>query len=199
MTETQETHIDETPKIEDNLNPPKTIIENLDDDSSHINLANDTNNERNKKNMTKQQKKKFIIFAVIAILAGTLTGYGSSRLNKKANLGQGNVAQTAGEVSTIKVGDFFGVTDKDTFSDSTQGYLEKGGVDGEGSHRLLREGGESQTVALTSSVTDLDDFVGMEIKIWGETNKAQKSGWFMDVGRVEIVAIEAEAPLQSLD
>jgi hypothetical protein len=193
MIEVRKIDIDENTKIEDNLNPPNTIIENLDDEPKK------KNGKEDKHKMNKAQKKKFIIFAVIAILAGTLTGYGSSRLNKRTNLAEGNVAQVASEVSNIKVGDFFGVTDKDTFSDSAQGYLEKGGVDGEGSHRLLREGGESQTVALTSSVTDLDDFVGMEIKIWGETNKAQVSGWFMDVGRVEVIAIEAESPIQTLD
>jgi len=193
MIEVRKIDIDEKPKIEDNLNPPKTIIENLDDDLTNI------NNKQDKNQMNKNQKKKFIIFAVVAILTGILTGYGSSRLNKNPNLSNGNVAQLASEVDTIKVGDFFGITDKDTFSDSAQGYLEKGGVDGEGSHRLFREGGESQTVALTSSVTDLDDFVGMEIRVWGETNKAQVSGWFMDVGRVEIIAVEAESPIQTLD
>jgi hypothetical protein len=193
MIEVRKIDIDENQKIDDNLNPPNTIIENLDDD------PNKTNKKQDKKQMNKAQKKKFIIFAVIAILAGVLTGYGSSRLNKRNDLSKGNVAQVASEVNSIKAGDTFGITDKDTFSDSAQGYLEKGGVNGEGSHRLLREGGQSQTVALTSSVTDLDDFVGMEIKVWGETNKAQQSGWFMDVGQVEVIAVEAESPIQTLD
>lgn len=193
MIEVRKIDIDENSKIEDNLNPPNTIIENLDDEPKKKNAKQD------KQQMNKTQKKKFIIFAVIAILAGTLTGYGSSRLNKRNDLSKGNIAQVASEVNTIKAGDTFGITDKDTFSDSAQGYLEKGGVNGEGSHRLLREGGESQTVALTSSVTDLDDFVGMEIKVWGETNKAQQSGWFMDVGQVEVIALDAESPIQTLD
>lgn len=193
MIEVRKIDIDEDPKIADNLNPPNIIVENLDDE-----LKNQ-NNQLDKQQMNKTQKKKFIIFAVIAILAGTLTGYGSSRLNKSNDLTKGNVAQVAGEVNNIKPGDTFGISDRDTFSDSAQGYLEKGGVDGEGSHRLLREGGQSQTVSLTSSVTDLDDFVGMEIKVWGETNKAQQSGWFMDVGQVEVISVEAESPIQTLD
>jgi hypothetical protein len=193
MSEINQTHIDENDKIEENQDSPNTIIENLDDDL----VIED--NKRDKNKMTKKQKKKFIIFALVAIVAGTLTGYGSAQLRSKNNLDEGNVAQIAGEVETIKAGDFFGVTDKDTFSDSAQGYLEKGGVNGEGSHRLLREGGDSQTISLTSSVTDLDDFAGMEIKVWGETNKAQVSGWFMDVGRVEVIEVEAESPIQTLD
>lgn len=186
MIEVRKMDIDETQQIEDNQDSPNTIIENLDDDT-----IIDTNTQ-DKKTMNKAQKKKFIIFVVIAIAVGILTGYGSAKLNKKDNLDAGNVAQVASEVESIKAGDFFGVTDEETFTDSAQGYLEKGGVNGEGSHRLLREGGPSQTVAITSSVTELDDFVGMEIKVWGETNKAQVSGWFMDVGRVEIIAVDAE-------
>ena len=193
MSEIDQTHIDENNKIEENQDSPNTIIENLDDDL----VIEEKKQDKNK--MTKKQKKKFIIFALIAIVAGTLTGYGSAQLRGKSNLDEGNVAQVASEVETIKAGDFFGVTDKDTFSDNAQGYLEKGGVNGEGSHRLLREGGDSQTISLTSSVTDLDDFVGMEIKIWGETNKAQVAGWFMDVGRVEVIEVEAESPIQTLD
>jgi hypothetical protein len=193
MSEIDQTHIDETEKIEENQDSPNTVIENLDDD-----LVIEEN-KQGKNKMTKKQKKKFIIFTLVAILAGTLTGYGSAQLRGKSNLDEGNVSQVASDTKSIQAGDFFGVTDKDTFSDSAQGYLEKGGVNGEGSHRLLREGGDSQTISLTSSVTDLDDFAGMEIKVWGETNKAQVSGWFMDVGRVEIIDVEAESPIQTLD
>lgn len=193
MIEVRKINIDEKQKIEENQDPLNTIIENLDDDTII------TKNKQDKKPMTKGQKKKFIIFIIVAIVAGTLTGYGSTQLNKKNNLDEGNVAQVAGEIETIKAGDFFGVTDEATFADSAQGYLEKGGINGEGSHRLLREGGANQTITLTSSVTELDDFVGMEIKVWGETNKAQASGWFMDVGRVEIINVEAQSPIQSLD
>lgn len=190
MIEVRKMNIDETQQIEDNQDSPNTIIENLDDDT--IIDTNIDTNKQDKKTMNKAEKKKFIIFIVVAIAVGILTGYGSAKLSKKNNLDAGNVAQVASEVDSIKAGDFFGVTDEGTFTDSAQGYLEKGGVNGEGSHRLLREGGPSQTVAITSSVTELDDFVGMEIKVWGETNKAQVSGWFMDVGRVEIIAVDAE-------
>lgn len=153
------------------------------------------------KTMNKKTKKTFILICVIATVAGVLTGYGAFRLN--GNTG-GNAQETelnavAEDPNKISAGDIFGVQDESTFVDSAQGYVEKGGVNGEGSHRLLREGGTSKTVALTSSVTDLDQFVGMEIKIWGETHKAQQSGWFMDVGRVEVVNTEAESPIQSLE
>lgn len=149
--------------------------------------------------MTKKTKKLLIIISLFAIAAGTATGYGGYKLNGKSGGGIGKsnsepLQQVAGD--SVKAGDVFGVQDSDTFKDSAEGYLEKGDADGEGSHKLLREGGDSQTVVLTSSVTDLDKLVGMEVKVWGETFKAQKAGWLMDVGRVEIVNPKGEAPLE---
>ena len=148
--------------------------------------------------MSKKAKKTFLIICSIAILAGTLTGFGAFKLKNK-NSAVPEVQNVAVDANQIKNGDVFGVQNKDTFADSAQGYLEKGGVEGEGSHKLLREGGVSQTVALTSSVVDLDKLVGTEVKLWGETFKAEKAGWFMDVGRVEVVQTEAQAPIQTLE
>jgi len=60
--------------------------------------------------------------------------------------------------------------------------LEAGGLDGEGTHHLIRPGGDSQTIYLTSSVVDLSLFVGRKVKVKGETFTPQNAGWFMDVG-----------------
>lgn len=187
----QEIKLDETTSINENQTSPNILVEDLS--------AETTKKTTESHSMKAQQKKKFIFFALIAIIAGVLTGYGSTQLKAKSKPQEVVVNQVASDTSRIKNGDVFGVQDKATFADNAQGYVEAGGVDGEGSHRLLRIGGETQTVALTSSVADLDDFVGMEIKIWGETNKAQVSGWFMDVGRIEVINTEAESPIQSLD
>lgn len=53
----------------------------------------------------------------------------------------------------------------------------------EGTHLLQREG--AVPVALTSSVVDLSQYEGKKVKVFGETQKALKEGWLMDVGRVE--------------
>lgn len=53
----------------------------------------------------------------------------------------------------------------------------------EGTHLLQREGAVS--VALTSSVVDLSQYEGKKVKVFGETQKAIKEGWLMDVGKVE--------------
>lgn len=126
-----------------------------------------------------------LIGAFIIILLGIATGYFLSTKGGQSGLGTKRTAQDTKE--GIKKGTVFGLDDLKTFKDSTEGVLEKGGINGEGSHHLVRPGGESQNVYLTSSIVDLDQFVGRKIKIWGETNKAQKAGWLMDVGRVEIL------------
>lgn len=146
--------------------------------------------------MRKTNSKAPYIVLLLAIVLGISTGYGINKLSAKNNgsgtSGPQEIKQVAGE--NIQAGDIFGSPDESTFKDSAQGYLEAGGLDGEGSHKLLRPGGDAQTVYLTSSITDLDKFVGMEVKIWGETFKGQKAGWLMDVGRVEVVSTTGEAP-----
>lgn len=142
--------------------------------------------------------KLFLPLCVLVIVAGTATGAGLSKLrasDQTADTYKGQaIQQVAG--TEIKNGQVFGSPNEKDFKDSAEGYLEVGGVDGEGSHKLLREGGISQTVFLTSSVTDLDKFQGMRVKVWGETFKAQKAGWLMDVGRVQIVDVKAQQPTE---
>ncbi len=148
----------------------------------------------------KSASKSLLILALIAIVAGVATGYGGSRLTasegSSAGLGESSepIQKVAGD--SVKKGDVFGSQNTDSFKDTAEGYLEEGGIDGEGSHSLLRPGGETQTVYLTSSVTDLDKLVGMEVKVWGETFKGQKAGWLMDVGRIEVVDTKGTPPTE---
>ena len=65
--------------------------------------------------------------------------------------------------------------------------MKEGGIDGEGQYHLVRPGGDSQNVYLTSSLVDMSKFLNQKIKVWGETQKAEKAGWLMDVGRVEVL------------
>lgn len=133
---------------------------------------------------TNSKGKLFLAFVfVVAIGLGILTGFYLSGKTKTSS-----PAQT-GVVSQEKIvkGSEFGSNDLAKFKDTAIGTLEKNGLDGEGTHRLIREGGPSQTVYLTSSVLDLDQFVGRKIQVWGETFQAQKAGWFMDVGRIKVM------------
>lgn len=134
-----------------------------------------------------------ILTIILAILAGVGTGFALYRILPVSSISKSTSGSIA-DSDTIKVGDVFGVKEEDTFSDTATGVLEKGGINGEGSHRLIRDGGPSQTVYLTSSIVDLDEFVGHKIEVWGETFASQHVGWLMDIGKVKIVELNAEKP-----
>jgi len=80
--------------------------------------------------------------------------------------------------------------DVKTFRDRAVGVIEKNDVKdpyAQGTHKLKREGGPSQTAYLVSSVIDLDVYVGKKVEVWGETQASTKVGWLMDVGKVNIL------------
>jgi len=139
-----------------------------------------------------------LLIGAVAVIAGLLTGAGAYKLQAQSGTitsADGDPIQQIANANDIKNGDVFGSADTATFKDSVEGYLEIGGMDGEGSHKLLRAGGVSQTVYLVSTVTDLNKFDGMNLKIWGETYKGQKVGWLMDVGRVQIIDTQGKSPV----
>lgn len=127
-------------------------------------------------------QKVAVMVYVILVLLGIGTGYLLSRNTKLAG---GAVGETQGGM--IKTEKIEGLADTKTFKDSAEGTIEKGGINGEGTHKLIREGGPSQTAYLVSSVVDLDAYVGKKVKIWGETFAAQKAAWLMDVGKIEVL------------
>ena len=129
----------------------------------------------------------FPVIAGIVLLGGLgiATGFVLHQQGGSAggNTGGKQVVETGG--GEVKKGKIYGLSD--TKGDTAEGKLEKGGLDGEGSHKLIRPGGDDQTVYLTSSVLDLNQFVGKQVRVGGETFAAKKAGWFMDVGRVELL------------
>ena len=127
--------------------------------------------------------KNLFIFLIVSIVMGVMSGYILS--NKK---GTGNTL-TSGTIDSSKVskGVVVGSGDTKIFKDTATGTLKEGGIQGEGQFHLVRPGGVSQNVYLTSSSVDLSKFVGKKIKVWGETEKAQYAGWLMDAGRVEVI------------
>lgn len=79
--------------------------------------------------------------------------------------------------------------DTRTFRDFAEGIIQKkpepknSNEYSEGTHLLVRQG--AMPVALTSSVVDLSKYEEKRVKVFGETQKAIKEGWLMDVGKVE--------------
>jgi len=147
----------------------------------------------------KKKPLRPLIISLVMVIAGTASGYLLSQTFATNQTTVTPDAQSAQEVleQGVKVGDVVGHPDKETFSDEAEGVLVKGGIAGEGSHHLMREGGPTQSVYLTSSVLDLDQLVNHRIKVWGETFAAQSAGWLMDVGRVEILELDAPKPFEA--
>lgn len=127
------------------------------------------------------EQPHFKIFAavlVLALIAGIGTGYFLSSPNSK-------IIKKISKEEPPKDPQ----QDRRTFRDFAEGVIEKRPEPeaqeeyGEGTHLLKREGAVS--VALTSSVVDLSKYEGKKVKVLGETQKAIKEGWLMDVGKVE--------------
>lgn len=135
--------------------------------------------------LSKITQKKFlpILIIVIIVTAGIFSGLVvSSRSKNKSAL---KASITEENLTPEQKADF-----TQTFRDQAEGTIEKNDkLDkyAQGTHILIRPGGESQTAFLTSSVLDLDEFVGKKAKVHGETFGSSQVGWLMDVGKVEIV------------
>lgn len=114
---------------------------------------------------------------LVTLLAGVFTGFKLSSSNPQsaqADLPDSKPAKAPQQ-------------DRRTFRDFAEGKIAKKQESSpgysEGTHLLIRE--NAVPVALTSSVIDLSLYEDKKVKVYGETQKAIKEGWLMDVGRVE--------------
>lgn len=140
-----------------------------------------------KKEGEKSLKKPLITIAVIALILGSCSGYAAANFTGIAKKGPVSIGGNGSLGSAeIKKGATFGVSDTKAFPDTAEGTLQKGGINGEGQYHLVRPGGDSQNVYLTSSTVDLSQFEGKKVKVWGATQAAQTAGWLMDVGKLEV-------------
>lgn len=123
---------------------------------------------------------------IVIILAGVASGYFLA--NRGVSLPE-KETELVGGVTLVQGPQEVGIKDEELFPDTAQGRIEinDSEVVTEGSHKLIRSGGESQTAYMTSSVLDLNQFLGKCVQVWGETFKGQKAGWLMDVGRVKVL------------
>lgn len=119
---------------------------------------------------------------VVVIALGITTGYFLSKSSVVAGVA------SSSKTAVLETGNAVGSTDTKTFKDTATGVIEMGGLNGEGTHKLIRDGGPSQTAYLMSSVVDLDEYVGKKVTIWGQTMAAKKVSWLMDVGKLEAIS-----------
>ncbi len=120
-----------------------------------------------------------IIFCFLIVAGGIGTGWilagGSEKTS--ANINIPGITQTSGEA---------GVQDESSFdAKALEGVIEEGGVSGEGTHHLVREGGKSQYIYLTSSVIDLQSYVGKNVQLWGSWMSAKNP--MVDVGKIKVL------------
>lgn len=125
---------------------------------------------------SKDPKRLLLTVVIVSLILGVLTGlFISNKSNKLTSSTLGTPAKNP-------------QADTRTFRDFAEGVVKlkpqtSGNEYAEGTHVLEREG--AVPVALTSSVVDLSKYEGKKIKVFGETQKALKEGWLMDVGKVE--------------
>lgn len=125
--------------------------------------------------------KLLLTVVIVSLILGIITGFILSNKNKGALTSPGLGAPIAKnpQSDTRTFRDFAeGTIRARPQSSDTADYIE-------GTHFLERSG--AVPVALTSSVVDLSKYEGKKVKIFGETQKALKEGWLMDVGKVEEV------------
>lgn len=144
-----------------------------------------------------QEKKKFnlkeilipTIIILVIIVAGGFTGYFLSNRSRGLTMIPTKTTELMGGAQVIQGSKEVGIKDEKAFKDTSQGKITVNDNKDipEGSYKLLRPGGASQTVYLTSSVLDLNQFLGKCVQVWGETFAGQKAGWLMDIGRIKIL------------
>jgi hypothetical protein len=130
---------------------------------------------------TMNLNKIFIGVLVASILLGVTTGVLMAKSSSSSKLSSAGT-NTTEKAKTAK-------QDRSTFKDFAEGTVQKRAEPKnadeyvEGTHLLIREG--ALPVAMTSSVEDLTLYEGKKVKVYGQTQKALKEGWLMDVGLVE--------------
>jgi hypothetical protein len=124
------------------------------------------------------QNIRMLLGAVLVVLFGIGSGWflsGSSSAQEASSIAETEVVEENGKTAGMPI-----QNGEEEF-DEAEGILEEGGIDGEGTHHLVREGGESKYVYLTSLTLDLQSFVGKTVMVKGETMASQSAPWLMDV------------------
>lgn len=133
----------------------------------------------------KQSTKLFPIIATVVVLfLGVGTGYVFAKKGAATTTSSQAGVQTTNSVASSTEA---GINDTTAFPDSAQGTLVEGGILGEGTHHLDRGMGPAKDVYLTSTVINLQNFVGKKVEVQGQTISGKKAGWLMDVGKVKVI------------
>ena len=155
------------------------------DDVTPVHKMDDTDTVSMNTQTPELSTQKLVGIFVGLIVLGAITGFGISKVQSVMRAKSLTSTSTDSKKESNK--ETAGIKDKETFKDSATGILKEGGFEGEGSHHLERPGGKSQNVYITSSTVDLGEFLDHKVTVWGQTFAAEKAGWLMDVGLVEVL------------
>jgi hypothetical protein len=123
---------------------------------------------------------QYILGAFLVVLLGI--GMAWMIFGKMTGTSSSSGVAPGAKVSSTEVG----ILDPKVKYDTAIGVVAEGGIGNEGAFHLVRDGGPSKYVYLTSGVVDLRSFIGKKVEIWGQTLASKKAGWLMDVAKVKI-------------
>ncbi|HET7098697.1 MAG TPA: hypothetical protein VFI61_00450 [Patescibacteria group bacterium] len=121
----------------------------------------------------------FIVGAFLVVILGVGTAW---MLKDKIMTGGSKSAAPGVTVTSTEAG----ILDPSGKYDTATGDLKEGGIDNEGTHHLEVIQGPSHFVYLTSSMIDLQSFVGKKVQVWGQTQASKKAPWLIDVSKIKI-------------
>jgi hypothetical protein len=139
------------------------------------------------KNFPGSKKSKETILMVVGSLLVVLVGVfvGWMLAGRAVGSSSGTTATTQTDVKMAK--DEAGIGSESDYDSDAEGLLVEGGIEGEGTHHLERDGGPSKYVYLNSTVIDLQSYVGKKVKVWGNTVSGAHAPWLLDVGKLSVV------------
>jgi hypothetical protein len=124
-----------------------------------------------------------IIGSLLVVLLGVGTGWLLSGSRASTGSGAKVVSEDASGGKGVDDGSEIGEETEEAIE--AEGMLLEGGLDGEGTYRLERDGGPARTVCLTSTVLDLSSFRDKKVMVWGETMSSVQCPWLMDVVKIK--------------
>lgn len=167
------------------VDPNEKILEPRPVNPNNLGIGDVLNNNMQKMMNPKKGNSLYLFTFLLVLSLGLGLGTGIVLAKKTATSGDSTVGvQTSKSVQTSTE---VGINDDSAFPDSATGILQEGGIRGEGTHHLDRSASHEQDAALSSTIINLDNFVGKKVEVKGQTISSKTSGWLMDVGKVKIV------------
>lgn len=147
------------------------------------------NNKNTSQNMARKpdldvdpQKWSGILMFVVVFIVAIVLGRFAAKLTVRNQSDLPNVTYTQESGSANS----YGQKNLKLCPDKAEGTVKAGGIDGEGTHHLVRKGGKDQYVYLTSSTVDLSLVENKKVAVWGKTYAAKIAGWLMDICYLEV-------------